>query len=375
MRKPVYVLSLLLLLGACRTGAKSAASNAHKFKAPAGDSSAVVVGFDTLGVTKNQVDKLLQPAMMQIAQMAQQQGVTFDQAATTFRQQATTQILIQSLVDRESKRLKLEVEPRKLDSIVKLVLGQFPDTAQMMAALSRSGQTPASVRENIAKQMLQQKVFESVYADSLKVPAARVDSFYQANKDRMGGGAKVRGRHILKLSKGPEDSAKAHASILKLYEKLKASDLQFGALAKAESEDPGTKDKGGDLGWFNPKEMVPEFAAAAEKLEPGKVSEPIRTQYGWHILQIQDRKSGSSPSLDSLRPQIEEMLKGEAMNRLGKSFVRSLAKTYKVEFVDPSYKLSELFDEEAPKPVVPMGAMPAPVKEGAPMPAPASSVK
>jgi len=363
VRKPLFILSLLLLLGACRTGAKSSASQANKFKAPAGDSTAIVAGFDTVGVTKGQIDKLLQPMLMQIAQEANAKGISFDQAAAPIRRQATAQLIMQAIFEREVVAKKIAVDDRKVDSIYKAVTAQFKDSAQLLAALAQAGDTPASVREKISKQLLQNQLLESVLADSLKITPERIDSFYQTNKDRFGGTAKVRGRHILKLSKSPEDSAKAHAAILAIAKKLSADDKQFSAIAKAESDDPGSKGNGGDLGWFNPKEMVPEFAAAVETLEPGKISAPVRTQYGWHIIQIQDRKAGSTPPLDSVKPTIEAMLKQEAAARVVPGYYRKLAKTYKVEFLDPSYKESELFDEpKAEMPPPPAGMLPPPVK-------------
>lgn len=360
MRKPLYILSMLLLLGACRTGAKSSASSANKFKAPAGDSTAIVAGFDTVGVTKGQIDKLLQPMLMQIAQQANSSGISFDQAATPLRRQAAAQVLMQSIFEREVKANKIVVDERKVDSVYKAVTAQFKDSAQLLTALAQAGDTPASVREKISKQLLHNQLLETVLADSLKISPARIDSFYQANKDRFGGAAKVRGRHILKLSKTPEDSAKAHAAILAISKKLATDDKQFGAIAKAESDDPGSKANGGDLGWFNPKEMVPEFAAAVETLEPGKISAPVRTQYGWHIIQIQDRKAGSAPPLDSVKPTIEGMLKQEVASRVVPAYYRKLAKTYKVEFIDASYK-DDIFEE--PKPEMappPAGMLPPP---------------
>ncbi|MBK8804487.1 MAG: peptidylprolyl isomerase [Fibrobacteres bacterium] len=372
MRKPLYILSMLLLLGACRTGAKSSATGGAKFKAPAGDSTAIIAGFDTLGVTKGQIDKLLQPMIVEIAQQAKASNVSFDQAATQMRRQAAAQVLMQAIFEREVKANKIVVDERKVDSIYKAVTAQFKDSAQLLTALAQAGDTPASVREKIAKQLLHNQLLETVLADSLKVSPARIDSFYQANMDRFGGAAKVRGRHILKLSKGPEDSAKAHGAILAIAKKLSSDDKQFGAIAKAESDDPGSKANGGDLGWFNPKEMVPEFAHAVETLEPGKISAPVRTQYGWHIIQIQDRKAGSTPPLDSVKPTIEAMLKQEVAGRVVPAYYRKLAKTYKVEFLDASYK-DEIFEE--PKPAMappPAGMLPEPAPARAPaQPAPA----
>ena len=343
MRKSFLILPLLLLLGACRTGAKSST-----FKAPAGDSSAVVAGVDTVGVTKAQVEKLLAPMVVQIAQQAQQTGQSFDAIAQPLRQRATASLLIQAAVEAEAARLKIVPDPRKVDSIYKAVTGQFPDSASLLAALAQNGDSPASVREKIGKQLIANQLLEKALADSLKVPAARIDSFYQANKERLAGAGQVRGRHILILVKSPADSAKAHKEILEIAAQLAKDPNQFAAIARAKSEDPGSKDKGGDMGWFDPKDMVPEFAAAARAQEPGKISAPFRTQFGWHILQIQDRKTGKVPSIDSVKPQIENILKAQLAERVVPGYYRRLLKAHGLKFLDETYKDPELMDEPKP---------------------------
>jgi len=364
VRKSFLILPLLLLVGACRTGAKSSV-----YKAPAGDSSAVVAGIDTVGITKAQVEKLLAPMVVQIAQQAQQSGQSFDVVAQPLRRQACAQLLVQAVVEAEAARLKLTPDAHKVDSIYKAVTAQFPDSASLLAALAQSGDNPVSVKEKIGKQVMANELMQKALDDSLKISPARIDSFFQANKDKFSGAGQVRGRHILLLVKSPADSAKVHASIEAIYGKISKDLNQFAAIARAQSEDPGSKEKGGDMGWFDPKDMVPEFAAAARSLEPGKVSKPFRTQFGWHILQIQDRKSGKPPALDSVKTQIENILKSQAAERVVPAYYRQLLKSHNLKYLDESYKEPSLVDEPKPasslanelKPAAPAAA-PAPKK-------------
>jgi parvulin-like peptidyl-prolyl isomerase len=345
VRKTFLILPLLLLLGACRTGAKSST-----YKAPAGDSSAVVAGIDTVGITKAQIEKLLAPMVVQIAQQAQQTGQSFDAIAQPLRQKATASLLIQAVVESEAARLKLVPDAHKVDSIYKAVTAQFPDSASLMAALAQNGDNPASVKSKIGKQLVGNDLLQKALEDSLKIPQTRIDSFYQANKEHLAGAGQVRGRHILVLVKSPADSAKAHKEILEISAKLAKDPNQFASLARAQSEDPGSKDKGGDMGWFDPKDMVPEFASAARTLEPGKISQPFRSQFGWHILQIQDRKTGKLPPIDSVKPQIENMLKAQVAERVVPGYYRQLLKAHNVKFLDESYKEPTLLEEPKPEP-------------------------
>lgn len=344
MRKSFLLLALVMMFGACRTGAKS---SANSFKAPAGDSTAIIAGIDTVGVTKGQVEKLLQPMVLQIAQQAQATGQSFDAVAAPLRRQATAQILIQELMKAEAAKLKIVADPVRVDSIFNSIQKQYPDSAQFLAAMAQAGDDVASLKIKLASQVAANAVIEQALAESLKISDARIDSFYKANQDKLGEAGKVRGRHILKLVKDPKDSAAAHKSILDISAKL-AKGGDFGAIAKVESDDPGSKGNGGDLGWFDPKDMVPEFAAAANTLELGKISGPVRSQFGWHIIQIQDRKSGKAPALDSVKPMIVNMLKSQTAERVIPSWYRRTFKAHNLKFLDTLYREPSLFEEPKP---------------------------
>jgi peptidyl-prolyl cis-trans isomerase C len=97
--------------------------------------------------------------------------------------------------------------------------------------------------------------------------------------------------------------------------KLKA-DIEGGAdfaeVAKANSSD-GSAASGGDLGWFGTGQMVPEFETAVQGLEKGEVSEPVQTQFGWHLVKLVDTRESAAPDLEEARPQIEGQLQQEAL--------------------------------------------------------------
>jgi parvulin-like peptidyl-prolyl isomerase len=343
---------MILLVAACRTGAGNASTS--KFKVPAGDSTAIIAGVDTLGITKGQVEKMIQPMTVQIAQQAQQSGQTFDAIAQPMRRQVTAQILLQHIMKLEAAKLGIKADPRRVDSVYNGFKSQYPDSNGFAQAMMQAGDTPASLRAKIATQLESSDALEKSLADSLKIAPKSVDSFYNANKDRFGEAGKVKARHILKLARSPGDTAKAHASILSISEKL-AKGGDFAGLAKAESDDPGSKGQGGDLGWFDPKEMVPEFGAAIATMTPGQTSAPVRSQFGWHIIKLEDRKTGAAPSLDSLRPMIENILKAQRAETLVPKYYRNLVKKYKVAIIDSAYREPELFDEPKAAPAQGLG--------------------
>jgi peptidyl-prolyl cis-trans isomerase C len=137
----------------------------------------------------------------------------------------------------------------------------------------------------------------------------------------------VHARHILVESE--DDAKKAAARI--------AKGEDFAAVAKEMSKDPGSGAEGGDLGFFTKEQMVPEFAEAAFKLEPGKVSEPVKSQYGWHIIKVEEKRDRAVPKLEEVRGQIEDYVHKKAQE----DAVKKLVENAKVERVGGPKKTEE----------------------------------
>jgi peptidyl-prolyl cis-trans isomerase C len=108
----------------------------------------------------------------------------------------------------------------------------------------------------------------------------------------------------------------------------------FAQLAKENSKDPGTKDQGGMLGYFTKGQMVPEFEAAALKLQKGEVSEPVKTAFGWHIIKLEDRRRKEPASFETVKTAIVNSL----AVRKAQEKAADLRKTAAVEYVDADIK-------------------------------------
>jgi peptidyl-prolyl cis-trans isomerase C len=112
-----------------------------------------------------------------------------------------------------------------------------------------------------------------------------------------------------------------------LIAKIKAG-ASFEDLAKQYSKDPGSGKNGGDLDWSDPKAYVPEFASAAEKLQKGQMTDtPVHTQYGWHIIRLDDTRDITPPPLEQVRPQIVQQIQQEKLQ----AFEESLRKNAKIQ--------------------------------------------
>jgi peptidyl-prolyl cis-trans isomerase C len=149
---------------------------------------------------------------------------------------------------------------------------------------------------------------------------------YEEAVQSMRGQEEVHARHILVES---EDEAKA------VLEQLKAGS-DFAALAKEKSKDPGGSD-GGDLGYFTKDQMVPEFAEVAFKMYPGQLSNPVKTQFGWHIIKIEDKRTKQAPEFNRVKDQIETFLTRKAQTE----FISKLRKSAKIERLDKAGEQSK----------------------------------
>jgi len=142
---------------------------------------------------------------------------------------------------------------------------------------------------------------------------------YDEASKQLAGEEEVHARHILVES---EDEAKAVKAELD-----KGAD--FAELAKKKSKDPGASD-GGDLGFFTKEQMVPEFSEVAFKLEPGKISDPVKSQFGWHIIKVEEKRNRKAPDFEQVKGQIETYVTRKAQA----DYVGKLREAAKIERMD-----------------------------------------
>jgi peptidyl-prolyl cis-trans isomerase C len=170
----------------------------------------------------------------------------------------------------------------------------------------------AFARQKVLMETLMDQEMKAAVSD------AALKKLYDDSVARTKPDEEVRARHILVET---EDKAKD------ILAKLKAG-ADFAALAKTESKDTGAAD-GGDLGYFTKDQMVSEFAETAFKLEKGALSAPVKTQFGWHIVKVEDKRTKPIPAFDAVKDQIESYLTRRAQaDLIGK--MREAAKVERI---------------------------------------------
>jgi peptidyl-prolyl cis-trans isomerase C len=183
---------------------------------------------------------------------------------------------------------------------------------------------------SVGKEALTDEAMHKVYDEALK----------QISEEK-----EVHARHILfrapagdeKASKEAEDKIKAVIVRLKKGE-------DFAKVAAEVTEDPSGKANGGDLGFFTKEQMVPEFSEAAFKLEDGQISEPVKTQFGWHVIKVEEKRTKQPPKFEDVKSQIENFVVRKAQAEL----VTKLRADAKVERMDKPAKTDEKPASAAP---------------------------
>lgn len=180
--------------------------------------------------------------------------------------------------------------------------------------------------ENTKHSLLQQYAIQRLVKD-VKVDADAVTAYFEANPDQFKADEQVKARHILVAD---EDEAN------KIYEEVKAG-LDFSEAASKYSTCP-SKERGGDLGLFGRNQMVKEFEDAAFALEIGEVSEPVQTQFGFHIIVTDEKKEATQRELNEVAPQIERTLVQQEQTKIYEAKILDLMKSYDVERNDDLLK-------------------------------------
>ena len=161
----------------------------------------------------------------------------------------------------------------------------------------------------------------------ITIPAADVQQAYNTNIEQYSTPEQVRASHILLKTEGKDDAA-VKAKAEDLLKKAKGG-ADFAELAKANSEDESNAKNGGDLDFFGRGRMVPEFDQVAFQLQPGQISDVVKTQYGYHIIKVTDKKAASTRPIDEVRQQLSDQLSYERAQTQAQQIATELEKEIK----------------------------------------------
>lgn len=267
--------------------------------------------------------------------------------------------LIDQLTDRtlllqEAHKRGITVTDDEVNAkIAELRKDRFPDDASFNKALQDAGITMAELRTEIREGLSVQKLMKAV-AGNIQVSDDQIAAYYQHNPTLFTHPEEIRASHIL---------VKTEAQAEAIEKQLKAG-ASFPKLAEQDSLDPGSKQSGGDLGWFKHGQMVPEFDKAAFALTDGQISQPIKTSFGYHVIERTGTRPAGTEPLAQVKDQIRDMLVKQQEQAKFQAFLANLKKNAVIAIL-PKYEPA--MPPQAPPPgFVPMQPQGAPAAKAAP---------
>jgi peptidyl-prolyl cis-trans isomerase SurA len=286
---------------------------------------AAVVGDDI--VLSSEVEEHAGPFMQEISAIPN--ATQRAQRAAALRREILDRLVDERLIIQQAAELKLSVSSEDVDRSIEQIKkenGGLTD-AQLSAELVRAGQSMASYRQEIKKQIMRYRVLNIAVGSKVSVSDNDVQSYYDGHM-KSGDHVEVRASHIFVSI--PEN---ADAVTLKAKEKF-AHDLlerakggeDFAKLAKEFSQDPATRDEGGDLGYFG-RDMLPKpIEEMVFHMKVGEIRGPVRADRGFHVIKLVDRRTKDVKALSDVKEDLRNQLRQKEMERQTKNYLGELRK-------------------------------------------------
>lgn len=293
----------ILLAAAVAVVVAAAGAGAWVLQGTARRATAVAATVNGDAILWSQVDA-------EIARAAAQFGIDtrsadFEKQREEITKAVLDQLIAGRLILQEARKRNLVAAERDVEEQFQAIKRRFATEAEFTTALGRTGFTAASLREVLQLTLTQRRVAEAVAP--VRVTDAEVRRQFDANRAQYDRPAQIRVSHILfRVGEGASEAvAQAKARIVQAR---LADGGKFEDLARQYSDDPGSAERGGDLGFVSKGTLVKEFEDVAWSLRPGQTSGLVKTQYGLHIIRVHEVKEASRAEFDKVKEQIREQL-------------------------------------------------------------------
>lgn len=280
-------------------------------------------------------------------------------------------LIVESLVNQEIEKRNIKVSEKDVDAAIKNKIEQVGSKAKFNEILKQNGITPAQYKKELTRELELEKLVGMI--KTIKITEDDARRYYKANESSFKYPEKVRASHILiaadeyqireNLKAKHKDMSETELDKLvaeEMQEKLKDAEkvlaqvkkdpTSFKKIAREVSDDKESAKQGGDLGFFASQEMVEPFSQTAFNQKPNTISDIVKTQYGYHIIMVTDRKAAGKDSFDSVKQEIMMKLEQDKKVEIFENFIEEAKKNAKIEYLDDSYnpeKLTKALQEQA----------------------------
>lgn len=262
-----------------------------------------------------------------------------DTEMASLRESVLEKMIKLELLSQESKKAGVSVNSTDVDNELKGYKKGFADDKAFAKALSESGITEAELRKQIGKNLTIQKFIDAKFKGKVQVTEQEAKDFYNNNQDKFAQPEMAHARHILITAKEAEpkaDKDRKRAKLVQIKKQLKDG-ADFAELAKQYSDCP-SKERGGDLGFFPRGQMVKPFDQAAFKMMPGDISDIVETEFGYHLIKLEEKKPAKTVSFDEAKAKITAYLTQEKITANIEAFVAEAKGKATIKILSPQAK-------------------------------------
>ncbi len=343
----VGTIAIMFAMTGCKNGDKTKAGGEEKAAAAAadGDKAEVKLPLEATGpvaiidgeeISAEKFNKTASRRMGNMSSAIPPQLVTF------FQEKLLDMVIDEYLIDRKIANANLDIPKEEIDKTFDAFKVRFPSVDEYNSFLKENGLDEAEIKEDIRKDLSLRQIMTK--EANIDLSDATLKTEYDSHIDEFKQDNQVRASHILLSVSKDADQAAVDAAKKKAEEiaaKAKAPGADFAALAKAESSCPSSAN-GGDLNFFAAEMMVPEFSNAAFAMKVGEISDPVRSQFGFHIIKLTDRKEAHTMSFDEAKVIIKRKLEEEKMQSAFDSLMTNLKKDVKIEKLEKNIRVNEM---------------------------------
>jgi foldase protein PrsA len=227
------------------------------------------------------------------------------------------QLIADKIVASEAKKEKVTITDKELNEEVDKLKESYGGEEVFNQMLESNNTTVDTLKDDLKNYLTIRKLLEP----QIKITDEELQTYFDENKDSFGEGEQVKASHILVADE---------ATAKEIKQKL-ADGADFAELAKEYSKDEGTKENGGELGFFAKGTMVTEFDDVAFTLPVNEISDPVKTDYGYHIIKVEEKKEAKEANFDDSKKEIKETLIQQKMETEYSTWLEEKKKDYDIE--------------------------------------------
>ncbi len=252
----------------------------------------------------------------------------FDKQRADIQKAVIDQLVAMKIVVQEARKRNLMATDKEVDEQLTGIRQRFPSENDFNSALARNGFTATTLRDAIRVNLTQKRLADAVAQGEVSEDEMRAQ--FDKNRAQYDKPAQIKVSHILFKISDANQEAVAQAKAKIVQSKL-AEGAKFEDLAKQYSDDPGSAQRGGDLGFVTKGSLVKEFEDAAWSLKPGDTSGLVRTQYGLHIIRVFEVKDAQKADFDKAKAEIRDQLLQTKREKAFEGWLDQQRKVAKIE--------------------------------------------